>query len=508
MLSCLNSNLGIAASNYITLGQAATTNNQAEMSFFYSGSGSANNRIDFGFFGSSRFFQIQASSDCSFNGTNDATSSTAGGALTSLGGFACAKKLFVGTSGSIGTSITIGTSCNSATSTIGSVSNTGGALSITSVGYHLAMYYGSTVYSTINTSSGGDIVLSSTNGATSTYYTFANNGQIQLSGISARNSHKLDLGQNVSKDNLICLAQANNSSASYMFGVNNSTLQYVSASAHGWFANTSSTPAVNGTQNMALTQQGSLILNNSGYHAYGSDITGLSSINAQGLHMQVASNVGTILNYNYSSSTYGDLNLNSTLFIKSSNSSVGIGTNNPGCPLEIVGTNTQSTASAFTFITSSAVGQATGFSNRSFSLKTSGGVMIGSGELDCLSDLRTKQDVINLNSDISERFVRCITPIEYSYKTNPLKRCYGYAAQHLVREGLNIMVGAIDSDEPLPEEVIECTDGSVISIGSDSRLVVDILSCVPMLHSSLKRALDRIDAMQIQIDQLKKNSHN
>ncbi|CAK4644471.1 unnamed protein product, partial [Aphanomyces euteiches] len=109
----------------------------------------------------------------------------------------------------------------------------------------------------------------------------------------------------------------------------------------------------------------------------------------------------------------------------------------------------------------------------------------------------------------SERFVRNITPIEYSYKANPDKRHYGYGAQELVKHGLSVLVGATDSDEPLPEEIIECVNGDVIQIGSDSRLVVDVISIVPLLHSALKRALKKIDNLtqvvgkqQMQMEQL------
>jgi len=497
-ISALNSGLAISGNQYICFGQGTTNNNQAEMSFVYSGAGSTLNRIDFGFYGSNRWFQIQATSDCSFNGTNDATSSTYGGALTSLGGFSCAKKLYCGSIANIATSATIGSS-----------SNTGGTLSITSVGYHITNYYSGTVYSSINTSSGGDIVLTSVNGGTNTYYTFGNNGQIQLSGITARNGHKMDLGTNAGKDNILCLAQTNNTSPSYMLGVNNSTLQYVSGSAHAWYANVSSTPAVNGTQNMSLTQQGSLILNNSGFHTYGSDITSLSSINAQGLHMQVASNVGTILNYNYNTSTYGDININSTLFIKSSNSSVGIGTNSPSCPLEVNGTNTQSTASGFGFLNSGGAGSATGFTNRAFSIKTSGGIMVSSGEIDVLSDERLKQDIIPISEDTSERFVLDIIPIEYGYKCNPEIKHYGYSAQQLVKHNYNDIVGYTSADSPLPEQTIECANGDLLSLSSDTRLVVNLLHTIPLLHKALQSALHKIDDLtqvcgkqQLQIDQL------
>ena len=51
-ISCLNSAMANATTSYITLGQSASTNNQAELSFTYAGSGSANNAIGLGVGGS------------------------------------------------------------------------------------------------------------------------------------------------------------------------------------------------------------------------------------------------------------------------------------------------------------------------------------------------------------------------------------------------------------------------------------------------------------------------
>ncbi|KAH9108528.1 hypothetical protein LEN26_013204 [Aphanomyces euteiches] len=259
---------------------------------------------------------------------------------------------------------------------------------------------------------------------------------------------------------------------------------------------------ITGTQQMLLNQQGSLLLFNSGYHAYGSDITGLSSVNAYGLHMQVASNIGTILNYNYSTNAYGDININSTLFVKSSNSSVGVGTNSPSCPLHVQGTNGVTTASGFGYLNGGGAGGATGFSNRQFSILTSGGICCQSGEIDVISDLRLKQQVAQLDSDLSERFVREINPIQYAYSVDPNTIHYGYGAQDLVKHGYSTVVGYTAADEPLPEETIQCTNGDILSIPSDTRLIVNMLSTIPLLHRALRTALERIDEQQDAIKQM------
>ncbi len=96
-ISCLYSSMATSASYYITIGQSATTNNQAELSFSYAGSSSTSNKFEIGFFGGTRLLSLAASGNLSLTGTTDATSSSSGGACTIAGGCAIAKKLYVGT---------------------------------------------------------------------------------------------------------------------------------------------------------------------------------------------------------------------------------------------------------------------------------------------------------------------------------------------------------------------------------------------------------------------------
>ncbi len=53
MISGLNSSMSVGTGAYLCLGQSASVKNQAEISFYYAGSGSNSNRIDFGFYGGS-----------------------------------------------------------------------------------------------------------------------------------------------------------------------------------------------------------------------------------------------------------------------------------------------------------------------------------------------------------------------------------------------------------------------------------------------------------------------
>lgn len=51
LISALNSSMGTSTSAYVCFGQSASAANQAELSFYYAGSGSSSNRFDIGFYG-------------------------------------------------------------------------------------------------------------------------------------------------------------------------------------------------------------------------------------------------------------------------------------------------------------------------------------------------------------------------------------------------------------------------------------------------------------------------
>ncbi len=58
LISALNSGMATASAVYLCLGQNNTSNNQAEISFYYTGSGSSSNRLEFGFFGGSLMYLL------------------------------------------------------------------------------------------------------------------------------------------------------------------------------------------------------------------------------------------------------------------------------------------------------------------------------------------------------------------------------------------------------------------------------------------------------------------
>lgn len=58
LISALNADMATSSSVYLCLGQNNTSNNQAEISFYYANNGSASNRLEFGFFGGAKMFLL------------------------------------------------------------------------------------------------------------------------------------------------------------------------------------------------------------------------------------------------------------------------------------------------------------------------------------------------------------------------------------------------------------------------------------------------------------------
>ena len=68
-ICALNSSMGTGTAKYITLGQGQSNNNQAEVAFYYAGSGSTGNRLGLGLYGGERV-SIQGGGNVGFNNTS------------------------------------------------------------------------------------------------------------------------------------------------------------------------------------------------------------------------------------------------------------------------------------------------------------------------------------------------------------------------------------------------------------------------------------------------------
>lgn len=348
--------------------------------------------------------------------------------------------------------------------------------------------------------------------------------RLSLSGFaipaSIGTNFRLQFG-NTTGDIMIALFNANTVSPTYGFGVNNSSIQYVSAGSNGhrFFSSSAlagaGAPIGVGTNIFNIQGNGNTVslLNTfagAGVHAFGFDTTDLSSY-GPGAHMHYAASKASFFGYDYSISAYTDMALaNNNLFIKASNGFVGINNTSPSCPLHVSGTAVQTTAAAFGWLSTAGSGTATGFTNRPFSIRCSGGIMCDSGEIDVLSDIRLKDNIQKLDKTLCLSFIKNIDPISFNYSgIKNDKKHYGYSAQELMEYGFESIVGYTNDENPLLSEyIIDCVDKSKIKLDKHTRLVVSLLDIIPILHQTIKLQQDTIDKILAKLERIESLESN
>lgn len=369
----------------------------------------------------------------------------------------------------------------------------------------------STHYANIGTDSNGSVILTATSGGSYSQYYFSYQNSLGLANLPPRS--RLDFG-NTFNNCIITLYQANSSSGTYQIGCNNSAIQYTSngPNGHQFYYNSTTTPQALGTNIFNIQGNGNVVsLKNmfagSGIHAFGYDTTDLSSY-GPGAHMHYAASKASFFGYDYSISAYTDMALaNNNLFIKASNGFVGINNTSPSCPLHVSGTGNQTTAATFGWLSGAGTGIASGFTNRAFSIRCSGGIMCDSGEIDVLSDELWKENILDLNDDLVNKFIRKIKPIQFNYK-NSTTLHYGYSAQNILLNNFNVIVGSASTDEPLDERELSNEEGDKIIIPKDTRLIVNPIDIIPILHKALQLANDRMTSLEEQVRSIKKNEED
>jgi hypothetical protein len=194
---------------------------------------------------------------------------------------------------------------------------------------------------------------------------------------------------------------------------------------------------------------------------------------------------------------------NLNIFIKSSNGYVGIQQTSPVCPLHVSSTANQTTASSFGFLNSGGAGTATGFTNRAFSIRSDGGIYVTTGEIDCTSDEYFKENINKIDDKKALDFITKIKPISFSYKNANKNLHYGYSAQELVKNHFNVIVGTTITDEPLEERELINDEGEKITIPKDTKLVVNLLASIPLLHRALQLSNERIKKNEEDLEELR-----
>ena len=312
---------------------------------------------------------------------------------------------------------------------------------------------------------------------------------------------RLDLGQDSS--NMI-LSLFNNTASYYGFSANNSSLQSSSFSAFTWYSScTDSSPvnslrltlAANGvlttTENIVATK--GIFIPNSGFSSNGRSGVGIA------MHT-TNSTYGEIFCYDYGPNNQKALWIGNTMYVNGPSGSVNInaGPNASLYPLSVAGSSSGSIGTYGYVNQAGNVGQT---STSPVPISIYAANRVACTEVNCFSDVRLKENIVDLDNDQSIEFVRNILPKNYNWKCEKNRKMLGYVAQDIIKYGLFNEIIA-HSDDPDLEELVEEVDGRKFISPAKQRLNVSYQSITPILHKALANAFDQIDELRTIIETL------
>jgi hypothetical protein len=455
LLSCLQSGLTATSSNYITLGQANTANNQAEISFYYAGSGSTSNRFDIGFQSGSRLLSL-----------------TAGGIL------------------------------NINNPTLGGST---GQVQIQSTGYALNLLYSSTYYTRIGTLGDGRFqvevnTLGGSGGFSTMFLQYLSSTAIKM-GLGLTPRFRFDLGDTA--DNfMICLHNGSTILPTYGFGANDNATMYHSAGANGhrFYINTTGgigSPNTVGTKYMELTSGGLSVP--SGYIQCTINTYSTKHFSGSGVELNSIVNGNTDGGYGCYSNHPFNIRTNNTNRIQiGAAGAVGIGKS--ATYLLDVSYTTQTLSGGYGYYTSSdtsGTGSSTGAVN--FSARFDGRINVAA-EIDIASDRRIKKDIKNLDDEYVDRFMSLSSKIYLKTTTNSME--VGFIAQDVVKQKLNELYTLHECE--IDEEIEE--DGFVNP--KNRMFTLNYINMIPILHRKIQMQQKMIENIISVLTPTQKNKLN
>ena len=123
----------------------------------------------------------------------------------------------------------------------------------------------------------------------------------------------------------------------------------------------------------------------------------------------------------------------------------------------------------------------------SLSLKTTHSVLIG-GSVYVTSDRRKKVDIVDMDDEYADRFIKSVKPVFYKMK-NQTTKSVGYIAQEILRAQTNEIINTIENSDMVIEGGPDSFDieGFELSVSYDKIVVI--------LHKALLSALNKIEIM-------------
>lgn len=379
-------------------------------------------------------------------------------------------------------------------------SKKGAALSISTPFSHIKLYdtEASVPGDTTMVCQSGALQLLSSNASNTAFYSFGCGTvpQLNIGGTLFRDNHILDLGAR-SQYNHICLYQLG-SNGSYMLGANDSCINYTSAGVNGhrWFYNSTTTPAVTGTQIMDLNGSGDLrvsrhiIAQTAGLHTYGVSVSGLPTGMGGHFHYSSSASRAELFAYNYGTLSWGNVMVNDSLFVNGTTKRCGIGNTSPAFPLDVTSTVNGSIPGTYGFLSNGGAGVSPSATNVPISIYSSGRVL--ATEFDAYSDVRTKTNIKSLELDDALDFIK-LDAKSYIFNDQGYETL-GFIAQDLLKTGNERIQNIVTyhSNESMEEHVDE--DGFVSPAGK--LLTMSLSKITPIHHRLIQHLMERIEALE------------
>lgn len=131
------------------------------------------------------------------------------------------------------------------------------------------------------------------------------------------------------------------------------------------------------------------------------------------------------------------------------------------------------------------------------SMKSEGRLLVV-GEVDVISDIRTKKDIEILDKDYCVNFVKKINPKKFVYKHEPNGLQFGYIAQDLIKNNFGDLI-MVSEDDKMDEYIDE--DGFVSE--KDKLYTLTRSQVIPILHNAIKELYDKIEKLENELNSLK-----
>lgn len=197
----------------------------------------------------------------------------------------------------------------------------------------------------------------------------------------------------------------------------------------------------------------------------------------------------------YSNHPYRFLQNNQTRMTLGTNGYLGIGTINPGFPLDVDTFTSSSPGGGWQY----GSGGSSSFSNTGINVaaKFNNNVVIN-GLLYVTSDKRLKQDLINLENDYCKRFIFETTPTQFKYKSDLNKVCNGYIAQEVFKAGFENLISIIP-DAGLEEDI----DADGFKSAENEKMILSYEGIIPILAKNIKNLYEENAAIKNENAELK-----